>query len=802
MSKDGKVLAEPHYEKIYAFPKTVQITLVKNYGKFGLINTHGKLICETNYDKIEVFKNTQKAKAYQGEVITIFEFNDAGNIVDQYKFENVLSVSVKSTTDSEKPMRFNLPSRNRFVAEKDETAEMVKDATKHKDIGKVANFGPFRNKWIRIKGTWVDTEDGGHYRNLPLDFFNHNIARVLMQHKYALNFGYITKKGAEVFVIPMKNGRRVMRKRIGFLGSFHDGLMRINLDGRLGYQINDDLNRPYSLAQDMSAFQSYSLSYALSKARILTPDRAKVSIPICSGGTWGYLDKNGKIAIPPIYEFVQNFQNGKAIAKKKGKWGVINAKNETIIPFEYDFIDYLPGSNGQFFVLEIHGKKHGFVNALGQDVVPTDHDELNHFSEGIASVKSGHHWGFVDHQGRWIAKPTFLAVRDFSDGLAPVRTKDGWGYINKSGNIVIEPQFIRAGEFHDGLAPVRPKKSKSGYINTQGEFVIEPQFDRVTEFKFGRAMVKPSQKDWGMINTKGEYILPTKFKRLEFAKDSGFVLANQNYMWGLCDLSGKKLTGFKYKKILPFSEGLAAVQIKKSDASKSTYGYIDKTGKLVIEHQFKNASDFNEGKAIVSLSRRDYFFINTQGEKAFDITFQKATPFSEGKAIIWLDDETSKFINDQGEDVLVGDFIPVMNFKHGRAVVHAQTYNKLSKRVHAGLHAIDSLGNLVPTIDMHFHTEFHHGVSFAKRNGKFGLVDINGVPLSSFKYDGFGKWHNGLCHVYVNRIKGIANLDGNMIAAPKFHYIRYLGNGLFRMERADEIGYISNDGTWLWEIKK
>lgn len=801
MTKDGKVLVEPVFEKIYAFPKSIKLTLVKNHDKYGLINTQGKLLCQTLYDNIEVYKSSQKARAKQGEAITIFEFNSNGGLVDSYKFENVLSVSVKSDVNAEKPMRFVPPSRQSFRS-RNSNNDTVNTTATTKEIGKAVNFGSFRNKWIRLKGTWIDTEEGGHYKNLPVDFFNHNIARVLMKNKYQLRFGYMTKKGTEVFIIPIRNNKRTVRKRIGFLGAFSEGLMRINLDGKLAYQGGNSKSNPYSLKEDMSAFICSSLLYELDKSHMLPYQNFNQTVPICSGGSWGYLNRNGKLVIPPIYEFVQNFKNGRAIAKKRGKWGVINTKNEVVVPFKYDLIEYLPGSNHQFFLLEIHGKKHGFVDALGRDIIPTDHDELNHFSEGVASVKSANRWGFVSQNGKWIAKPQYLAVRDFGDGLAAVRTEKGWGYINKQGNIIIEPQFIRAGKFSDGLAPVRPKRGKSGFINHQGEFVIEPQFDRVSEFRYGRAMVKPPQKDWGMINQKGDFLLPPKFKRLEFAQDSGYVHANQNYMWGLCDLTGKKLTGFKYRKIMSFSEGLAAVQLKKSESSKSLFGYIDRTGKTIIDHKFKKAMTFQEGKAIVSQGKNQYYFINKTGVKVFNLNFKRATPFSEGKAIVWVHDDVSRFINEKGEEILHGDYTPTQNFKHGRAVVYAKTYNKLTQTTYSGHHAIDSLGNILPTTDLSFHSEFQHGVSFALRNGKYGLVDINGIPLSSFKYDGFGKWKNGLCHVYVKRIKGIANLDGEMLAEPKFHHVEYLGNELFRMERADELGYIKSNGQWLWEIKK
>ena len=46
--------------------------------------------------------------------------------------------------------------------------------------------------------------------------------------------------------------------------------------------------------------------------------------PYCVAGKWGYMDKNGNIAILSQYEEAGAFENGLAIVKLDGKWGVID----------------------------------------------------------------------------------------------------------------------------------------------------------------------------------------------------------------------------------------------------------------------------------------------------------------------------------------------------------------------------------------------------------------------------------------------------------------------------------------------
>ncbi len=74
--------------------------------------------------------------------------------------------------------------------------------------------------------------------------------------------------------------------------------------------------------------------------------------------------------------------------------------------------------------------------------------------------------------------------------------------------------------------------------------------------------------------------------------------------WGYIDSSGKFIIEPKYKLAEPFSEGLAAVEVevKNSDGSlEERFGYIDKSGKMVIAPLFAHAFKFVDGLAPVKI---------------------------------------------------------------------------------------------------------------------------------------------------------------------------------------------------------
>ena len=70
----------------------------------------------------------------------------------------------------------------------------------------------------------------------------------------------------------------------------------------------------------------------------------------------------------------------------------------------------------------------GFVDIMGNEVVPLIYNEVKSFSEGLAAVRMGlwfddeppSRWGFIDRTGLEVIPLIYEYVRAFSDGLAAV----------------------------------------------------------------------------------------------------------------------------------------------------------------------------------------------------------------------------------------------------------------------------------------------------------------------------------------------------------------------------------------------
>lgn len=230
------------------------------------------------------------------------------------------------------------------------------------------------------------------------------------------------------------------------------------------------------------------------------------------------------------------------------------------------------------------------------------------FSEGMASVKIDSKSGYIDRDGRLAipAKFSFNPVYDFAEGLALAKLYDQtkWRYINKSGDWQILPEFDGGGSFSQGLAQVR-MGSEWGYIDREGNSIIEPKFSEAGQFSEGLAPVKFNHQ-WGYINGDGDWVIQPEFGRAENFSD-GVAKVVKGDQYYLVDTSGNlTLIVPNWLGSLGFSEGLAPWGTGEGRVGNLIqllrYGYVDATGKTIIQPQFYGAEPFSEGLAVVQLN--------------------------------------------------------------------------------------------------------------------------------------------------------------------------------------------------------
>lgn len=194
---------------------------------------------------------------------------------------------------------------------------------------------------------------------------------------------------------------------------------------------------------------------------------------------WGVIDKEGNWIVEPIYEQVDDFNEGYVALKLDGLWGYADSNGEIIIPHMFKEAD--PFYKGTARV--IYKGKNWYIDEDGNFVKECLEDYTNRqlrYSEGLATFECNDKWGYLNEEKEVVIEPKYDYVESFSEGLAVAIVEinknsydQKYVYINTQGNLVIDDNFDGAFEFKDGIAMIE-KGGVMGYIDKNGNYIWKP----------------------------------------------------------------------------------------------------------------------------------------------------------------------------------------------------------------------------------------------------------------------------------------------------------------------------------------
>ncbi|MCA1816762.1 MAG: WG repeat-containing protein [Acidobacteria bacterium] len=318
---------------------------------------------------------------------------------------------------------------------------------------------------------------------------------------------------------------------------------------------------------------------------------------------------------------------------------------------------------GELFPVSKDGKW-GFIDRAGRVRIAPRFESAADFSEGLARVGVGGRVAFVNAAGGIVFRPRFDSAGDFHEGLAFVETgwktnphigitteTGRWGFVNRAGRLAVPLKFTRADAFSEGLAAVQLGESlgeRSGFVDHAGRLVFEFPFDVSWGFHEGFALVRSKQGTFFLDRAGKKLATPEIDDYQARSFSEGLAAVQINGKWGYVDRTGKLVIPAQFKDALEFSEGLAAVRLPVDDAHAVTcplqnpgdtstnpnlYGYVDRAGRLVIPPQFEYAKPFSEGLAAVSNCSKPAF-IDETGAVVLSVPFDEANAFAGGLASV------------------------------------------------------------------------------------------------------------------------------------------------------------------------
>jgi hypothetical protein len=298
--------------------------------------------------------------------------------------------------------------------------------------------------------------------------------------------------------------------------------------------------------------------------------------------------------------------------------------------------------------------------------------------------------------------------------------------------------------------------------------------------------------------------------------------------WGFIDDTGVKVIPCRFDYVMPFSEGLAGIQVD------SLWGFIDEAGEIVISPKYISTEPqfnpfFQDGLCHVEL-KTDSGVVNMFITKHDDVAFfspykyWEINSFKNGRALIEINEEIC-FIDKRGKIVIKTGFPNGAGFSEGIA----HLWNSDSSIY------IDTTGRVLTGISGIGHGDFHDGLAvmyndpnyyidktwkrvFTTGRGSLvyhgfsdgmaevydrdlgtGFIDKTGKIVIPLKYSLVKEFHEGLSAVLVNDLWGFIDKKDNMVIRPQFDYL-YTSfiNGVCEVEKDDQKGYINRQGEYIW----
>ncbi len=833
---DGKVLFEPLYDELMPFGTYLRakegegwglvdtlgnikhpfdyqyiglldynVAIFRQYDKLGILNEQGKKIIPAQFDSLSLWSNT--VKVIDKGKLSIYKFNDEGNLTGAEDFEQFRTIKVRSSNNMANLMAGQLntaPPVNATL----EDFEWVQGPGRrwgliNRSTGKVVidymfeSVEVFRDLGFTVVKEALNSSvkfefDQVSYKSrFRIGVVNNKAGKFTTQldmvHIFMSDF---TEQKLPVARVIFTNGRhglinkfgRIVAKDYVYIDEFRNGMARATQVGALVVKIDADTsNAVMSLRNYLSSMNHFAAFGIADDNPILENQYLNLGSLFIEKPLWGVIDTLKKVLVPFKYNYISDVHQEHCIVKLGDLYGMQNIKGQMTIPIEYAFIDYLPGTDFKLVKTVRRGKVSGCINTEGVLVLPTDYQKIIDLNTGIFRIRQNELWGYASASGTVLVKPQFKKAEPFSENMAAVFQKGLWGFINTQGELVIPPMFSRVGNFSEGKAWVM-YKGKYGFINPQGTFVIEPAFADANDFHQGLAVVKVGT-DYGLLQADGTWQLKPKHRGIAFTGQPDlYLIKTEQSSYFLYNALLKKDLSKRYIEIGPFENGLAVVRADKY------YGVINAQGEEIVVPKYNKIEDFVEGVAIVQ-TPAGYGFINALGREILAPEQVRCLPFNEGVGLYQPKHNRSVAIDTAGQILFSLDDALISAFSDSLYLIRDKTYKFYY--ADADMHALtaDKFEKALP---------FQQKAAPVSVAGRWTIMNRGGMFRFPPKYNEIEAFEHGFALVNQTQFLGVSRVTGQQLAPAIYEYIEPAGDNLFRLEYRDKTAYLGSNGEWLW----
>ena len=507
-------------------------------------------------------------------------------------------------------------------------------------------------------------------------------------------------------------------------------------------------------------------------------------IPFRCGKLWGYRDQQGKIVIDAQYEAASFFSEGFAAVRNNRKIAYINTAGNPITAFEFDLAR--PFKNG--FAVAGYGDpnkkstmRYVIINKKGKIITDKRYTDINDYAEGVFALKDENIYYLMDTTGQRICERNFNYVFEFKEGLAMVSYQGKYGFINNRCEWVIEPAYTIAAPFRNGWAEITTEARVRGLIDKKGNAIFPEEMQNNFDWTITHSIIENktyniSRKMGVTVVTdkKQNKILETPYVLRYLSDNYFFVIDNSSGVekHGIMDKKGvltvKPTADYRIESVLYHGN---TVKIKQPVTNNAREGLMTVTGKILLPAEYSYIQPVSGGYWIKKEYLRGAAFFNKEGKQLTEFEWEPVsaiTPFSE---IIFNTSNQYTFVRKYNSAELALFNLNGEMMTDNSCLQYVKREGRKFRASNGKWGLVDEDGVFIVEPQYDYMDVFNEGMVAVKKNGKYGYMNKYGQLIVPLEYDSARHFSNGMGPVMKNGLWGFANLEGKLVVPVQYNDI-------------------------------
>ncbi|MCI0750453.1 MAG: WG repeat-containing protein [Flammeovirgaceae bacterium] len=496
----------------------------------------------------------------------------------------------------------------------------------------------------------------------------------------------------------------------------------------------------------------------------------------------GCINTSGEVVIPFIYDCL-TVQSLRAIVcvrdQKKYSYGIIDLKNQNILPIQYKSI-YPIGSLR--YAVENFESKTAIFSDAGTPLTDFFIDSIANFQFDLAVIYKEGKQGVINRDGKIMKDPVCAAIKLSGKDRIETRAFNQWG-IRESRNSLVKEFEADDLTIHKDRFIVR--KGNLEQVCDSDLNVLSNWYDSI-KILGDDFFVIHKKGQYGLLQRNGKEVIPPVYSSISISANRIIVSKNigKKARVQLFDVNGQSKSIKTYDQIEPYAEYFK-VRVN------TFWGLIDADGNEVLYGVYDSIQEIHHQHAVIKF----------QGLYGIANLYQQWILSPQNLPIQLIND--TLFIAQQNNIQFLKDI-------DGTIVYFTSNFIEVEKdhileHASSGKWKIDFRGRIIsreltPEIPVEKIYPSTEGLRAIQRNGRYGFVDDQGRLRIANRYENVRPFENGIAPAKIRGKWGFINHEDKIVIQPTYDEVKMLGTFIL-VTKSKKFGLVDHRGNLIVSIR-